>query len=483
MKNFHSVVFFLIFLFPTTTGFLLINHNNKVRNSNYNNNLQKTSWSKSKSKEVLLHMAGNNQFDISKPVFDLFALRSVRGDALLRYNNLNQSEPLRINLYGLLALTCFSFPLISESIGGEAQGIVGTVGSIFAGLGGVALFVNECKKRIKQLNRFEKELDCLDLKLRLPMNVLSDMAFTDAASLQTLQKTSSPPRILVVCAPGDKMKDSLQKLNILGRRLKQSSTFVVPIPTDGSTREDWNIPARLPWLAEAKDLGSWLQYFDGLSEGKSSEALSSFRWFGLNTNGRSFGSGIGDAPEWLELMGQYLRPTVSLAENDRNFRGAIDDEGDEVLKVQAKFYENLIQGNLQGMQEVFGDSTESTQVTNVITNGGRIDKWESCLEEEARPAGMKISGCDAILISKDEAYTTCVEFPTNAIPEGMTATLLAVQQWKKNSDTNNWQLVLHQTIPWTSETRAQGTLRCDCRGCVALTQDANERRTFGGLIG
>jgi hypothetical protein len=52
-----------------------------------------------------------NQFDVAKPVFDLFALRSFRGDALLRYNTLNQSEPLRINLYGLLAFALFSAPL------------------------------------------------------------------------------------------------------------------------------------------------------------------------------------------------------------------------------------------------------------------------------------------------------------------------------------------------------------------------------------
>jgi hypothetical protein len=32
------------------------------------------------------------------------------------------------------------------------------------------------------------------------------------------------------------------------------------------------------------------------------------------------------------------------------------------------------------------------------------------------------------------------------------------------------------------EAKARGTLRCDCRGCVALTRTP-ERRTFGGMIG
>ena len=43
-----------------------------------------------------------NQFDITKPTFDLLSFRQIRSDALLRYNSLNQSEPLRINLFLLL---------------------------------------------------------------------------------------------------------------------------------------------------------------------------------------------------------------------------------------------------------------------------------------------------------------------------------------------------------------------------------------------
>lgn len=116
----------------------------------------------------------------------------------------------------------------------------------------------------------------------------------------------------------------------------------------------------------------------------------------------------------------------------------------------------------------------------VIAAGGRIDDWKACLEDGARPKGMKISGSDALVISDTEAYSTAVEFPANT---GMdTATLLAVQQWGRSPSSKEWKLQLHQTIPWSPDGRAQGTLRCDCRGCVALMR-STERRTFGGLIG
>jgi hypothetical protein len=422
---------------------------------------------------------GNNQFDLSKPVFDLFALRSIRGDALLRYNTLNQSEPLRINLYAFLALTLFCFPFISEAVGGDADlGIPQTFASILGGFGSTALFVRECSKRSNQLMRMEKELNSESLELRLPMNALSDRAFTEPASFSDLMKTSTPPRLVAICGTASQLTSSLQSLRILGRRLRQANAFVVPIPTDGSTRKDWNLGgnSRLPWLAEAYEEQTWLQYFSDLDEDVDTK---DFRWFGFNSNGRTFGSGSGEAPEWLQLLGQYLRPSSLLDETDANVDG--DEMSKSVIERQSKFYTSLITGDSQGMKDVFV-TDPSSEVTEVVEAGGRIDVWESCLEDGARPEGMQVSGSDAVVLSEMEAYSTAIEFPANASTEAMTATLLAVQEWKRASATDEWKLVVHQTIPWTSDTRAQGTLRCDCRGCVALTRD-REQRTFGGMIG
>jgi hypothetical protein len=97
---------------------------------------------------------------------------------------------------------------------------------------------------------------------------------------------------------------------------------------------------------------------------------------------------------------------------------------------------------------------------------------------------MSTSSSDVLLISPTKAYSTCIEFPVNtggySDPSG--ATLLAVQEWARSNEKEEWKLTLHQTIPWSPDTRAGGTLRCDGRGCVALTR-GEEKRTFGGLIG
>lgn len=121
------------------------------------------------------------------------------------------------------------------------------------------------------------------------------------------------------------------------------------------------------------------------------------------------------------------------------------------------------------------------KIHKVLTGGGRIDSWSTCLDLTARPSGMVISGSDVFIASDTLAYSTCIEHPSNAGIEG--ATLLAVQRWGRESDTTEeWNLELHQTIPWSCGSRAGGTLRCDFRGCVALAR-APDGRTFGGLIG
>jgi hypothetical protein len=119
-------------------------------------------------------------------------------------------------------------------------------------------------------------------------------------------------------------------------------------------------------------------------------------------------------------------------------------------------------------------------MSQIIAAGGRLDSWKDCLADGARPQDMLISGADAIIFSNSEAYTTNVEFPTNTGMES--ATLLAMQTWSRTSGSGDWKLELHQTIPWSPDAKAQGTLKCDCRGCVALTRSP-ERRTFGGMIG
>ena len=413
---------------------------------------------------------------MSKPVFDLFSLRTIRGDALLRYNTLNQSEPLRINLYALTAVTLFSAPLISESVTGETINTVQAIASALAGTLSTGLFVRECQRRSNQLNRMEKELNAENLQIRISANVWSDRDFEKPQSLQKLRQSSNPPRILALSGTAAELHTAVTSLGVLGRRLQQSSTYVVLIPTDDdNNKNNSNNPLSLKasWLAEPYNSDEWKAYFNELTP------TNEFRWFGLNFNGRSFGSGSGSGefPQWLELLGQHLRPTELLEETDAD---VTDADNLSVLQAQKAFYAALTGGDLKAMNAICS-SDVSEQVTEVVNAGGRIDSWKDCLVDGARPEGMRISGGDACFLSETEAYSTVIEFPQNTGIE--TATLLALQKWVRSSKADEWKLELHQTIPWSRESRAQGTLRCDCRGCVALTRSSGEQRTFGGLIG
>lgn len=150
-----------------------------------------------------------------------------------------------------------------------------------------------------------------------------------------------------------------------------------------------------------------------------------------------------------------------------------------MLDVVGLFYDALTKGN-QGVIETVYSQSNSKEVSEVIELGGRIDSWKDCLVEGARPSEMQVSEADVTIFSNTEAYTTCIEFPANT---GMdSASLLAVQRLTRANKDEPWKLELHQTIPWTIESKAQGTLQCDCRGCVALTK-GEDRRTFGGIIG
>lgn len=390
----------------------------------------------------------------------------------MQYNTLNQSEPLRINIFGLLAVSLFAAPLISEAVGGEPMNLVGTAASTVAGLACVALFVKECRSRSMQLTRIEKELNAENLVVRLPSNVLADNPYGSPESLLTLKRSNTPPRIIALCGTASQLQEPLTSLRVLGRRLKQSSTYVVAVPVDDSKRGDWGIDQRLNWLAEAVDVKEWKDYFDGLSD-----STNDFRWFGLNSNGRSFGSGSGEIPQWLQVLGQHLRPTELLDEDDKTV--CLSDEEASVIECQTKFYKALTTGDYETLTALYSPE-QSPLVSEVVSAGGRLDDWKSCLEDGARPEEMQTSGSDAVIVSDTKAYSTVVEFPANVGIDA--ATLLATQQWVRSSPDDEWKLELHQTIPWSPQSRAQGTLRCDCRGCVALTRSA-ERRTFGGLIG
>jgi len=414
---------------------------------------------------------GMQQFDISKPVFDLYAFRSIRGDALAKYNSLNQSEPLRINLSALCCLIFLSLPTLANDVNYVPLTFPQTVVSITAAVASAASFLRECQKRSKQLTRMEKELFALDLRLRLPANILADRPFGDAFSIRSIQEYGGGPRILALYSKTvDTMESVLNDLRVIGNRLVQAKVLIVPLVKEGKLEIGRN-----KWLATPESPSEWMEYFDALA---SDEDIP-FKWFGLSSTGRSFGSGAGAPPSWLQLMGQHLRPLDVVDPEDLTDTTAESQDGKEILELQQKFYDALTAGKLQQLEEVF--STDKTkEVTDVLTRGGRLDSWKFCLEDGARPEGMKIGNGDVTVESPTRAFSTAIEFP---VADGLTdARLLAIQQWQRSGTDDQWKLVQHQTIPWSVDVPAAGTLICDCRGCVSLVR-GSQRRTFGGLIG
>lgn len=426
----------------------------------------------------------NNQYDITKPTFDLLSFRPIRSDALLRYNSLNQSEPLRINLFLLMTITLLGYPLWCESVTGDLPSTLSSIGAAAAGVGCGALFNRERSRRSNQLNRMEKELNAESLEVKLPVN----KAISSTRPTVTLKQLKSKRRIVALRGNREQFTNIMDALCTLRRRFVQSQTLVVLVPTDGSTKEEWgwdiNQMGDSLWLADASSIEQFLEYFrellgnDSDNQGDVSNETN-LAWFALNFKGRSIASGLGEAPKILELMGQQLQPMELIDDTD----AAVVPEmpvANEILECQKKFYNVLTSSSDKEAMEAIFSNEKMQEVNEVIEAGGRIDAWEICLLEDARPANMVIADQDVFISSPTLAYSTCIEFPPNTGIDG--ATLLASQRWARETENDEWKLELHQTIPWAAGTRAGGTLRCDCRGCVALTSKP-EKRTFGGLIG
>lgn len=377
-------------------------------------------------------------------MFDLYALRTVRGDALAKYNTLNQSEPLRINLWLFLAgsfLTgTWTIPEITDTVVSPTMGI----GLISLGIGCGLLANREIGRRNKQLYRIERELLAQDIRVRLPNNAFADSRYKPATTIRSVLGEGN--RVVAICGKTLSTEDRMV-LKALSRRFQQANTFIV---TEDTTISD----TAMAIPADVEEYKTF--FFDSLGL-----EVSNVGWFGLKSNGRSLGSGT-SLPSWLQILGKSLLPVETLYEN----APAVPTIDPDLEAAQKQFYHALTTGNETEILLVFGPNESAKPVTMVIGEGGRLDGWQACLKPDARPAGMIIADSDSF-VEGNQAYTTCIEFPANMTD----ATLLAVQQWEKTAD-GDWKLCLHQTIPWTTERPAAGTLLCDGRGCVSLVQNS-----------
>lgn len=465
-----------------------------VTNGPPSTRVQEKRTHEARNEVCLFNGNGNGSFDISKDQFDLYSLRNIRGDALIRYNTLNQSEPLRINLYLLALLSLLSYPTVSEAVFGEPATLPGTIaaaaGAVFSGY----RFYRECGRRSRKLSKMEKELNAELLTVQIANGPFADRLYGNVRF--SLKDMRGKRRILAVCGSAAQLREALTPFRTLRRRFAQASVLVVAVSTDGSKSKEWGIDdaeiRSVNYLAQAGDSKEWVDYFASLvggdddddndddSGGKVADLGGKIAWFGLSNSGKSFGSGFGDALRPIEILGQSLLPLQNLDEDDEDDIGSTaSDDVVSILAAQKQFYQALTSGDRAGMDQVYSKE-ESGEVDEVVAGGGGIDSWEKCLEDGARPSGMKISGSDVFVASTTEAYSTTIEFPpVDGIED---ATLLAVQKWGRSTVDDEWKLELHQTIPWSPSTRAGATLRCDRRGCTALTREVDRQYNFRGMI-
>jgi hypothetical protein len=122
-----------------------------------------------------------------------------------------------------------------------------------------------------------------------------------------------------------------------------------------------------PWLADPSNTAMWLQYFqsltpDNANQNSNGRNAPSFQWFGLNSNGRSFGSGQEEIPQWLQVLGQHLRPTGAFVLTESDDPSPTLDP--DLLQCVTFFYDALTTGDAKGIQTIFS-AKKSLQVSEV----------------------------------------------------------------------------------------------------------------------
>ncbi len=391
---------------------------------------------------------GSSSFDFEgKNTFDVLSLSSYRQRTLLQYNSTNQSEPLRIYLYLTLAVCLVGFPTLASSLDLEVSSVTSTVAQ-FLGVGAGGLFVRESGFRKRQLFRIELEARARELKLG-QRNV-------GGTKVTTIGALDGQRRVLVFRGSRSFLSSNSLSAKIYRNRLISSNTIVVFV---GESLETLVISKGAQWAAEPVDPQEWNDFFSALIKNGGGKDVdpNEDAWFGLNFRGRSFGSGVG-SPAWDELLGRSLRPLEVFGKED--FEVDCDEMGPSITA----FYDALKNGDEATMQSLF-DSTDSTTVSDILLQGGRIDTWKTCLSEGARPDAIVPCLCDSI-VDGDVAWTTNVEL----LDQGRGQSLLATQAWRKDATSGDWKLISHSTIPWTIESEAGGALRCDRRGCAAIVR-------------
>lgn len=453
------------------------------------------------------HHTMSEEYDLSKPTFDLLELRSFRRDTILIYDSTSRTEQLRILFFGSSALVSAGYPYILSQLlpsfpPVDAAGLVGSAASalLFA-----FMTVREKSNRGRNLLRLERELSLGELSINQPANSLG--GGQRSVKLESLREKR---RVVIFSGSPVVMLAALQQARVYRRRLVQSGIVLVGIdwPTDGTVSGGTDAPMKSweaerqaaeseGWLWRPTDQSRWRTFYaDLLGERvRAAGAGGDGVWFALSLKGRSCASGLG-TPVWDELLGTKLPPLASLwkGKEDQVLSTALDpallnrqaelstalessaaalgEAERSVLAAQARLYDALRAADHAAVAALFV-LAEDAEVS-VLAANGRLDGWEVVLKYEAT-VGMQIASRDATLSQGGlEAFSTAIEFPRDGF-----GTLLCTQRWMRSDTSSAWRLAQHRTIPYAPDVDAPACLRCDRRGCVALLREGGPKGPAG----
>ena len=160
-------------------------------------------------------------YDLSRQDFDLLELRSFRRETILRYDQLNRSEQLRILFWFSNTFIALFYPYISQELFMTEADTLTVVGSGVAALTFGAIALREKSVRGSKLRRYEKEGSLSELSVCQPGNALGGRAQPTLASLR------GKKRVVLVYGAPSVLLDALQSCAVYRRRFLQSSVVLV----------------------------------------------------------------------------------------------------------------------------------------------------------------------------------------------------------------------------------------------------------------
>lgn len=234
-------------------------------------------------RQLVLSRASKSDFEAAKQQFlgeaefDALSLREWRRETLIRYSNANQSEPLRILLSLLVALSCFGCVSIADAIGAPAPQGLELGGYYCGGVLSSGLFLRERGRRTRRLLKIDRECAVGDLSVVVRPSAAAFPGATKTASLRSLRNEYRV--VAALCDDGAAFDAFGRDAKGLRRRLASSKVLALAVngaQIDATAACSPSEPKR--WLSTFGDLlttdDAWGDFdFESRTQGHDEGAL------------------------------------------------------------------------------------------------------------------------------------------------------------------------------------------------------------------